>query len=271
MIKYPFLKKIIYSFYLKDVYKSVGKIEENSNGFKYLILLICLFWIPSIIKMQVGINSFLAKDLPVYAAKLPNIVIKDGTASFDTASPYTMKDENGTAVAIFDASGEITSLENTEAQVLVTDSKIIFKKDKVENREYSFSSIKDFTLTHEKIYSWAGWGNYLFILLYIFVIPFAFIYRAFQALIYTLIGLIFQSILKTKYSFQTIYRLSIFALTPAYIIDKIFGYFDFDFTGWSFACLVLSLSYLYFAMNVNKEADKLEEEIKEAEAAEKLT
>jgi hypothetical protein len=81
-----------------------------------------------------------------------------------------------------------------------------------------------------------------------------FVYRAFLALIYTLIGLIFQAILQTKLSFQTIFRLSILAFTPAFIIDKIFMMFNFDFTGWTFCCMVISLAYLFFGMKATKDA-----------------
>jgi len=115
------------------------------------------------------------------------------------------------------------------------------------------SAIDEFTLTHEKILSWAEWGNYISIFLYLLIIPFAFMYRAFVVLIYSLFGLIIQAILQTKLPFQSIYRLCCVAITPAFVLDKVLEYFDIDFPGFSFICFVISMAYLFFAMQSNKD------------------
>jgi hypothetical protein len=254
MTKYPFFKKIIHSFYNKDVYIHVGKFEPNKIGFKYLLLLLCIFWIPEIVQIHFKIVNFINYELPSVVERLPEIKIQNGVATFDKPSPYIVKDdETGKDLFIFDDSGTYTSLENTDAQILITGTKVIAVKDRYETKEYSLSQVNDFTLTHEKILSWATWGNFISILLYIFIIPCVFIYRALQILFYSLIGLIFQAIIGTKYSFQIIYRLTILAITPAFIIDKLLGYFNLDFTGMTFLCMVISLSYLFFGMKANKE------------------
>ncbi|HEX8515691.1 MAG TPA: DUF1189 family protein [Bacteroidia bacterium] len=256
MGNYPFFKKVVLSFFSKKLYIYSARAEGNKTGLGYLILLLCIFWIPLAIKLHLSFSYFIDTELPPFIGKVPVIEIHDGVASFDKPSPYIITDEKtGRDAIIFDESGEYTSLENTDAEILVTDSKIIYKKGAYETREYSLKEIKNFSLTHEKIISWAGYGKYISILIYLLIIPCVFVYRAFLALIYTLIGLIFQAILQTKFSFQTIYRLSILAFTPAFIIDKVFMISDLDFTGWSFCCMVLSLAYLYFAIKVNKDED----------------
>jgi hypothetical protein len=254
MTNYPFFKKILHSFFSKDVYVHVGKMEPNRIGFRYLLLLLAIFWIPEIIKIHMSTMTFINAELPPFVERLPVITIRDGVASFDKPSPYILKDEKtGKDMIIFDESGQYTSLENTDAQILVTDSKLIYIKDKFETREYSFSKISHFSLTHEMILSWASWAKFLSIFLYLFIVPCMFLYRAVQVLLYSLAGLIFQAILGTGYSYQTIYRLTILAITPAFVINKLFGYFDIDFTGWSFLCMAISLGYLFFGMKANKE------------------
>lgn len=257
MGNYSFIKKVIHSFYLKDVYVHVGKVEINKIGFKYLLLLISVFWIPEAVKIHFQINNYIKNELPLFIEKLPTVKIKNGTASFDKPSPYIITDkESGADLIIFDTSGQYNSLDNTNANALVTSTKIIFKKNNVETREYNFSDIQDFTLTHERLFSWAEWGNYISVIAYFFIIVFVFIYSAFQALIYSVIGLVFLSILKLNFPFQTVYRLSILSITPAFVIDKFFGYFELNLIGWSWACLALSLSYLFFALNVNKPGEQ---------------
>jgi hypothetical protein len=207
-----------------------------------------------IIKIHFGIANFVAYELPPAIEKFPVVEIHDGVASFDKPSPYIMKDEKtGEVEAIFDDSGEYTSLENTTAQLLVTESKVLIRKSGNRTEEYSLAQIKDFSLTREKMLHWASYAKYVSILMYLIIIPCMFLYRAFLALIYSLIGLIFQAILETKFSFQTIYRLAILAFTPAFVIDKLLGYFDLDFPGLGLLCAAISLTYLFFALKWNKE------------------
>lgn len=220
---------------------------------RYLLLLLAVCWIPEIVKMQVSLSASIQNDLPPFVERLPNININNGVVSFDKPSPYIINDDKtGRPIIIFDTSGKYTSLEGQEAQLLLTESKFIYRKDRFETREYDLSNVPEFSLTHERILSWASWGNYAFIFLYLLIIPCAFLYRAFQGLIYALIGLIIQAILQTKYSFCTIYRLTLLAITPALILDKVLGFFKVDFTGWSLICLVISLAYLYFGMLAGK-------------------
>ncbi len=260
MTNYPFFKKIIQSFYSTELYVFVGKSEINKSGFKYLFFLLTIFWIPEIIKMQIQFSDFITTELPIFIEKIPNIEIRNGVASFDKPSPHIITDdETGKEIMIFDTTGKFSSLDGLEAQLLLTQTKFIYRKNVLETREYDLSSISEFQLTHEKILSWAQWGKYLSYLLYLVIIPFAFLYRAFQVLIYSLFGLIFQAILQTHLSFQTIYRLCIIAITPAFIADKLLGYFDLDFSGWSFICLLISLSFLYFAMLANKNDENSEQ------------
>ena len=255
--KYPFFKRLVLSFYSKELYAHIGRNEIGKPGIKYIFFMLCIFWIPEMVKMQVSLSRSINDELPVFVEKLPNITIKNGVASMDKASPYIIKDDKtGEDLMIFDMSGEYTSLEGTEAKLLLTDTRFIYEKDGVETREYSLRTINDFEVTHDLILGWAKLFNYLWIICYIFIIPFALMYRMLQVLIYSLAGLIFQTILGTRLSFQSIYRLCAVAITPAFILDKLLGYFDIDFSGFSFLCFAISLGYLYFAMSANKPTEE---------------
>ena len=245
-----FFKKIFGAFGSADIYKHVGTAETSNTGLKYLLLLVSIFWIPDMIKLQVSINNAIERE-PIYVQNLPTITIKNGIASFDKPSPYILKLEKNEGVIIFDTTGRFCSLDTLNALMLVTQKNMIYKKNDTETRVFSFSQINDFTLTHEKIYSWSECGHYFSILAYIIVIICAFIYRSIQALLFSLVGLIFQSILKTNFSFQTIYRLTILSITPAFVLDKFLDFFDLTFTGWSMACLIMSLIFLYRGLKTN--------------------
>lgn len=236
----------------------MGRVETKKSGLTYMFLLLCLFWIPAMIKEQLELNVSLSSGVPAFVSQFPNITITDGVVSIDKPSPYIIKDDKtGKDLIIFDTSGEVNSLEGSDAQILVTDSRFIYKENAIQTKEYSLATVKDFTLTREKIISWAEWLKYFFVLAYFIIVPLAFAYRAFLGLIYGLFGLIIQAIVQTKLSFQDIYRLAILAMTPAFILDKLFDYFGFGFSGWSLLCFAISMAYLFFAMRSIKEADEL--------------
>jgi hypothetical protein len=249
MKKNNYFKNIFQSFFSTNLYVNVATKQQKSIGFVYLIILITICWIPVIIKTQVQLSTFVNQELPLVAQQFPTIEIKNGVVNFDKESPIIIKDEKtGDAVFIFDNTGEYTSLSNTSAKLLLTANKLIYKQSSIENREYDLSSISNFTLSPEKILRWAKLLNYTFILMFIGIIPLAFVYRMFVALLFTLIALLLQAILKTQLSFQSLYRSTIYCITPAYIVDKLFMLFEVSFPGWSIIYFIIVTSFILFAL-----------------------
>ncbi|MDB2414938.1 DUF1189 domain-containing protein [Rickettsiales bacterium] len=78
------------------------------------------------------------------ASQIPKITIIKGTASIPDEQPYFIKDPiNGKNIAIFDSTGQYQSLENTDAFVLITQSRLIIRESNSREKVTYISSLKE--------------------------------------------------------------------------------------------------------------------------------
>jgi hypothetical protein len=264
MKKYSIFHIPVLSFFSKELYRDVGLNWKGVN-FLYLFLLLAVCLTPATIKMYMVFSNFVDNEAPAFIEQVPEITINDGKVSINEPQPYYIKDpESGDILAIIDTTGQITSLEGTDALCLLTSDKLITKKSKFENRTYDLSKVKKFVVNSERI---TGWLNILRKFLIVFVYPFAlfssYVFRIAQALICAAIGLLFASWCKVTLSYPTLIRLAVVAMTPSLLVKTIFG-----IAGLHLPCitslifLLMTLAYLYFAVQAISEIIPISQEAK---------
>src|SRR6478672_12971763 len=141
-------------------------------GLLYVLLLFTLTWIPVLVKMHLTIGTSLSEEFPKVTKDLPPITLQGGKVSSPVEQPYTVNDpQTGKPIFVLDTTGAITSLDQTEATVLLTETKLhVRNQGKVEIHD--LSQFPDFTLTREKIQEWVeAVGNWVAVA----VFPFAMI------------------------------------------------------------------------------------------------
>ena len=235
------------SFFSKKLYIDVGLNWKGVN-FLYLLLLLAVCWIPTVINLHRGISDFVNNEAPAIVNQVPEITITDGQVSVKETQPYYIKDpDSNEPLAIIDTTGQIKSLEDTDAFCLLTGNKLITKKSEFENTTYDLSNVKAFAVDSERITGWLQIGRkFLAVVIYPFALSGSYVYRIIQALIYAAIGLLFASFCKTTLSYAALIRLAVVAVTPCIIVSTILG-----LTGTSvppYLYLVLALAYLFFAV-----------------------
>jgi len=235
------------SFFSKKLYIDVGLNWKGVN-FLYLLLLLAVCWIPTVINLHRGISNFVNNEAPAIVNQVPEITITDGQVSVKETQPYYIKDpDSNEPLAIIDTTGQIKSLEDTDAFCLLTGNKLITKKSEFENTTYDLSNVKAFAVDSERITGWLQIGRkFLAVVIYPFALSGSYVYRIIQALIYAAIGLLFASFCKTTLSYAALIRLAVVAVTPCIIVSTILG-----LTGTSvppYLYLVLALAYLFFAV-----------------------
>lgn len=267
MKKYSIIHIPVLSFFSKKLYRDVGLHWKGVN-FLYLLLLLAICWIPAMIKIHVGFTGFVEDYAPGIVEQLPEITIDNGEASISEPQPYYIKDpESGNVLAIIDTTGQIESLEGTDAFCLLTRDKVITKKSNVENRTYNLSQIKHFVLNSERVMGWMRTANkYLVIAIYPFALLGSYLSRIVQALIYAAVGLMFAVWCKVTLSYATLLRLAVVAMTPCMIAKTIFGPALIPlFFVTKLIFLAITLSYLFFAVKANSEVIVMQEETEEPE------
>jgi len=206
--------------------------------------------------MHQGLQQWIENEGLEYTKQIPKITIQNGEVSTDVETPYIIRHpQTNQEVIIIDLSGTYTSLEDTEAMVLLTNSKVWGRQEnRNEWRVYDLSGVELFTLDRDQAESWLRlFGNWFGLLAFPLMVAGSFAYRAVQALLYAAIGLGFAKRLKVKLSYQTLVRLSVIAITPAVVLSTIVTLFRLEIPLVTLFYFVIAMWYLYWGVQANRE------------------
>ncbi len=254
MKRFGIAHPLILSFYSKELYQDVGQ-KWTGVGFIYLLFLLSLCWIPIGILGQTGIDRFVDERGAAFTGEIPKITITQGEVFVDAKLPYYIKDTvRGKTVAILDPSGAVQSLDNTDAIILLTRTKVIYRNSPTETRMYDLSKVNNFTMTRDDVRRWLGIGKkWLMVIVFPFLLVFSFLYRILQALLYGWIGMFFAKNSGVTLDYKAAVRLAVIAVTPVLTLDTAFDMAHVKIPYWSLICLGITMSYLYFGVKANRE------------------
>lgn len=252
------------SFFSAELYRDIG-LNWKGVGYGYLFLLLVICTIPKMFTLHRNLSAFIDKESPKFVNQIPKITIEKGKVHIDEQQPYyiIIPDSNKVA-AIIDTTGQIQSLDNTDAFVLLTKNKLLSRESETEVRIYDLSKAQHFVLEQSTIVRWLDVLKKLLTpLLYPFVLAGSFAFRIIQSLIYAAIGLAFASWCKTKLSYPALIRLAVTAVTPCIIVRTIFecASAKIPFAGlWFFLAAMLFL--LYGVKACSTETTAIEDELR---------
>src|SRR6266480_7276346 len=153
MKRYSFFHAPVLAFFSKLFYRDVGQYWRGT-GLAYLLIILALLWIPTMAKAQFGIARFVNSESKKFTEQIPAITISHGKVSTNVPTPYFIKDpDDGAPLAIIDTTGKYEDLDNTDAKILLTKSKII-SKDNMRTQTYDLSSVQSFYLDRAKVENW---------------------------------------------------------------------------------------------------------------------
>jgi hypothetical protein len=255
MKRYSIFHPLVLSFFSKDLYRDVGK-NWRGTGLLYLLLVLALFWIPTVIKGHLGFTRWVDNDAKGITQQIPPITITKGHASTNVPLPYLIKDpKTGETLALIDTRDN-SEAGNTSVPLVLTETKLITNKSATETRIYDLSSVGDFSVDQTRVEGWLGTvRQWFFPALYPLGVLFSFIFRGIQVLIYALIGLLFARMLSANLDYKTLMRLSAISITPVLVLNLLFEFVPVHIPGWLLLGIVIELGYLFFAVKVNAESE----------------
>lgn len=250
--RYTIIHPLFMSFYSKDFYRDVAQNWKN-YAFLYLLFLLALCSVVKTVKIHYDLSDFLTVHAPAFISQFPAVTFSNGKASIEADEPYSIKDPNsGEDIIIIDTTGQIKSLNDTSAVMLLTETKLIIKKSDRQTQVFSLSEIEDFRLDQDVIHGWLRIvQKWLAVILFPFFVLGSFVYRLVQVLIYGIIGMLFASILKTDIEFQSLISITIMAITPVVILDTFMGQPGISAVFWRFLCFLISMGFLFYGIKAN--------------------
>ncbi len=249
MRQYTIIHPLYMSFYSKTLYREVAREWSTGLCFLYLLSLAALSWIPGMIRLDSDIAEYIDNDAPQYVGQLPDITIAKGQASINAPQPYIIKDpDNGDPVMIIDTTGQVTSLDNSKAFILLTKNRLITHDGGKETRSLDLSEVGDATLNKRLIYDWLeSFKEWFAIVLYPFAVLASFTFRSLQVFIYALAGSVLLHSFKVGLNYRLLMRLGAISLTPVIIVNTLIIFFRIDVPlPWLLNALIAA-GYLIFA------------------------
>lgn len=242
----------VMAFWSKNFYSDVFR-NWRGIGLIYISIVSFIFAACIGVYLQLYVQDFDDAKVQALVSQVPNITIDKGTLSSDVKQPYVVKfDDEPYANFILDTTGEVTSLPD-DAIVLITQHRIITRKRSggAVLQVYDLDDIDYFEFDRNQLTPWLHTlRDYLPIVIAIFSFIFVLISYLFKALFYTVVVMLFT---KSRYEFKSIFRLSVFALTPGFILD--YALVFLIGLPWSLIFLI-NIGYVTFAIkSISKDSE----------------
>lgn len=247
------------SFYSKALYQDVGR-NWKKISLLYLLLLLSVCSIPIVFRVHSALSDYLHQEAPKIVKQVPVITIDKGVASVNEEMPYIIKDpESSAPLIIIDTTGKTDSLKGSDAIVLLTKTKLFFRRSARDTRTLDLSEIDTLTIDQARVYDWIEtFLDYFIFVFYPFALLFSFLFRLVEALIFGAIGMLFARNMKVPLRYQATLSLALVSMTPAIILDTLYNYGDINIPFWWIINFLIAVGYLFFAVKANAEHAGLE-------------
>ncbi len=248
MKKYTVFHIPVFSFFSMGLYRDVC---HNWKGtcLAYLFLLLALCWVPTVVKLHIGLSKFVQQEAPKVLSQLPKMTINKGELTVDATQPYKIADPiSKKTIIVIDTTGMTADLEG-DVVCLVKKHEVIVRKSKFEKRTFDLKSIDHFYLDSNRVTGWLEiFRKYFAVCLFPLALATSYMFRILQVLIYACVGMLFASICNFKISYLPLLRLSVVAVTPCIIIRTVLEISGVRIPFVGFLFLIMTLIYLFIGV-----------------------
>lgn len=254
MRRYSSFSALIAAFFSKDLYRDVAH-SWGGIGFLHLMLLAFLASAPIMATIHVQLNSFADRDFPDLVKNFPDVKLTKGEVSSTIPQPYVVMDDAKSHKTMFvlDTTGKINNLEQTDAQILVTKTKIHMRERSNQQKIQDLKDFPDMEVTATKMRSWMK-------ILATWCAP---VGTPFLMFGYVLVGLISMMLLalfgaliagsNSTVSAGGYMRLASVARTPAFLLGTAFQLLNITIPMWFLGSIAVSVAYMAFAVTCANE------------------
>jgi len=248
MRRFSNVQALALSFFSRDLYRDVAS-HWKGAGLLYQLLVIVLATLVIAIRMHLGVAQWATRDAPPVIAQVPTIHIVHGEASVNRLTPITIHDpKSGKAIAIIDTSGEVTSLEGTDARLLLTRNQLVVLRRPGFTQVYDLRNINNLTLDRPTLTGWlrmiATWSA---VLCSPFILAGLYAARLIVLLICSTVLFLVGKSRKGALDFSASTRLASVALTPATLLEIVLDAIGTKPAYWGLVWILVAAGYLVFA------------------------
>ncbi len=242
--------------YSPEFYREVGA-WWRGRSFVQLALVLAVCSALLVAKMFAGWAGFMRTEGQAVIAQIPEITIEQGKVSTNVPQPHYIRASDG-IVAVIDTTGQIRSLRDTEAPLLLTEDELIVRKNEHQTQTVDLSEIESFYLDRHLAADWAKIiGNWAFVVMYPFCFIGSFAYRVVQVLFYSLFGLLLVKSMRARLHYPAILSLTAVAIIPAIFLKTAFIHLELTFPFSWLLLFAVAMACLAAAIKANAPSDTL--------------
>ena len=240
------------SFYSKPFYRDVAQ-HWRGVAFLYLIILVAMLSLLASAEIQYRMTGYIERYGQAFIDQLPKVTIRNGRTAIDQPVPYTITDpESGQPVVIIDTTGKTQSLAGSPALILLTQDKLMVRKNLREIRTFDLSEIDAFQIDRQSAQAWMDlMHSWSAVIVFPFLLAGNLIYRLLQVLVYSAIGMLMAKTQKISLTYQALISIAIMAITPVILLDLVVPLTGISPGFWGFLAVMLSVGFLYFGIRAN--------------------
>jgi hypothetical protein len=246
------LRPIYLSFYSAPFYREVGR-ELEGHWFGYLFFLVALCSIPGVTRGYGVISDFFGTEVPAVIRQVPPVRIEGGTATIVPPGPHIVYNPaDNSPMMILDTSGRFSSLDNTDASMLLTRDRMIVRKSARETRVFPLSALDNGVVDEALLDSWrtSVW-NWITVLYFPLAVFLSFAFRTLQSLLLAVVGLLYARRIGAPLDYAASLRLAVFAATPAIVASAVRDALGVSSGLGTVLDFLIVLAYLHFAVRAN--------------------
>jgi hypothetical protein len=261
-------KKFIKSFSDFRVYNSIRH-EKLSRSFGYLILLALFVGVIFSIVVSVKTNNSIDNTIELLQSDdMPNISVSNGILNVDMDEPFILNKDNE-FIFIVDMTDKYTlnDLVGYSMGYLVTPERIIINQAGSPPMPLEFQDLRDINVDKDSVLDILDSYRRHAIGFIVFLIIIGTIFlKLFESFIISIIGLVFNSILKKNLSYNELYKIGIYALTLPSIIILLINSLGFPLSlgtkslisyGISTLIVIMALQNISNDNNINSDMDDI--------------
>lgn len=215
-------------------------------GLLYIHLLLAVVWLPLSVKAAVGMHRFVEERAPAAFADFPVIHISQGRVRTEGPEPRTWADpESGQPFLVVDTTGTVTSLEGRDERLLLTAHELLVSQGQIPPRRYDLRGVSAFYLDREGVLeTLQRVDRWFFVLWFGLRYVSAVTWKIAAMLVYALIAMGLSRARGAPLIFAAGMRLAAVALTPALLLDLVFGLVGWSPPLWGLAGMLVTLLVL---------------------------
>lgn len=246
------LRPLYLTFYSAPFYREVGR-ELSGGWFGYLFFVVTLCAVPGMVGGYGVLSAFFGKELPAVIRQIPTVVVSGGQASIDPPGPHVVySPTDNSPLLLLDTSGQVTSLDNTKASMLLTRDKMLLRQESREPRVFPMSALDNTVIDEALLDGWrTTMWNWMTVIYFPVAALMSFLFRMLQVLLFAVVALLYARRIHAPVDYPGALRLTVFASTPAIVVSAFRDALRLTSNLGTVFDFLLILAYIHFAVRAN--------------------